>query len=147
MKENFIKLTLGTIAAGLTAYFEKMLVPLAVLFGVMLMDYVSGMMKAYVKGELSSRVGIIGIIKKLSYLLITAAAMAFDWLICYTAGVCDLGLNCEPYFFCTLVAVWLIINEIISILENLISLGVPVPKFMEKAVLAAKNKIDSKEDK
>ena len=142
MKINIVKITLGTLAATVTAYFEKMLIPIAVLFAVMLIDYISGILSAYIKSELSSRIGIIGIIKKISYLFIVASAIVFDFIIYYTCLNLNLGINYEPYFFCTLVTVWLIINELISILENLIKIGVPVPKFMEKAILAAKNKLE-----
>ncbi|MBE6730488.1 MAG: phage holin family protein [Ruminococcaceae bacterium] len=142
MKINIVKITLGTLAASVTAYFEKMLIPIAVLFAVMLLDYISGILSAYVKKELSSRIGIIGIIKKLCYLFIVASAIIFDFIIYYACLSLNLGIHYEPYFFCTLVSVWLIINELISILENLIKIGVPIPKFMEKAILAAKNKIE-----
>ena len=147
MKINIVKITAGTLIATITAYFEKMLVPIILLFTVMLIDYISGILSAYIKSELSSRIGIVGIIKKLCYLFIVAAAISFDFIIYYTSLSLNLGINYEPYFFCTLVTVWLIINELISILENLIKIGVPVPKFMEKAILAAKNKIEKTTNK
>ena len=38
--------------------------------------------------------------------------------------------------------VWLIINELISILENLGEIGVPLPEFLVNAVKSLKNKVD-----
>jgi phage-related holin len=35
-------------------------------------------------------------------------------------------------FFGTLVTVWLILNEVVSILENLSEVGVPLPSFLKK---------------
>ena len=37
-------------------------------------------------------------------------------------------------FFAVLVAVWLIINELISVLENLSRIGVPIPNFLKKII-------------
>ena len=54
------------------------------------------------------------------------AAMAIDWLI--YCGLNQIGINMSySVFFAVLVAVWLIVNEIISILENLSRIGVPIP--------------------
>ena len=40
----------------------------------------------------------------------------------------------SSYCFGLIVAVWLIINELISILENLSELGTPIPPFLVKIV-------------
>ena len=49
-----------------------------------------------------------------------------------------------------LVTMWLIINESISILENLVKIGVPLPAFLEKTVKRLKvtmeETVDSEED-
>lgn len=152
MKINGYKLTFISLTAGLTAYFEKMFIPLMVLLIVMIMDYISGILHAYIKGELSSRIGITGILKKACYLMISASGMVFDWLLLYATENLNLGFNYESYFFCTMVTIWLIVNEMISILENLIKLDLPVPEFLKNAILSTKEKIegnkdDSKEEK
>ena len=43
------------------------------------------------------------------------------------------------------VAVWLIINEMISILENLSKLDVPIPVFLTKLIERLKISVDKKE--
>ena len=48
-------------------------------------------------------------------------------------------------WFGLLVAVWLIINEMISILENLSKLGVPIPDFLTKVIQRLKNSAERKE--
>ena len=47
--------------------------PVLVLVVVMLLDYATGMTKAWNAGELSSRVGLRGILKKVGYPLYTIA--------------------------------------------------------------------------
>ena len=143
MKLNIFKASIATLYTAVSAALGKMFIPLFVLFAVMLLDYISGMLKAYMKAELNSKVGIFGIIKKLCYLLIVAAAMAFDWLIVYSAETVGFNFGFGGCFFTVLVTVWLIINEILSILENLIELKVPVPEFLRKAILSAKHKIET----
>ena len=55
--------------------------------------------------------------------------MGVDWLI--YSGLSQAGISTEQsVFFGVLVTVWLIINELISILENLKNLGVPLPGFL-----------------
>ena len=44
------------------------------------------------------------------------------------------------------VAVWLILNEIISILENLKDIGVPMPDFLVKMTKNLKSQIEAKAD-
>ena len=45
-----------------------------------------------------------------------------------------------------MVAIWLIINELISILENLSKMGVPMPNFLMKVVKKLKIIVESKAD-
>lgn len=139
------KIELGKALAGLTltalsAYFGTLLLPVLILLTAMVADYVSGMVKAWVTSALSSRVGIRGIVKKLCYLLAVVAGMGVDYVLALVGeGGADLPLACP---MTCMVAVWLILNELISILENLRDIGVPLPVFLVKAVDRLKNKSD-----
>ena len=130
--EILSKLGLSLAAAGVSAYFQAIALPVMMLVAVMLGDYVSGMTKAWMKSEISSRVGLMGIIKKLCYLMLVAVAVVVDWVIFGTMRA--IGLEFDLSIFGLTVTVWLIINEIISILENLSGIGVPLPEFFRKAV-------------
>ena len=126
-----LKLSFSAAAAALFAYLEKLMVPAAILIFIMAADYLTGMVKAWINSEFSSRVGLKGIVRKLCYLMLTAAAMCADYIISLGLGSEGIslpaGLNAA-----VIVCVWLIINEIISILENLSAIGVPVPGFLRK---------------
>ncbi len=130
--EILSKLGLSLTAAGVSAYFQAIALPVIMLVTVMLGDYVSGMTKAWMKSEISSKVGLMGIIKKLCYLMLVAVAVVVDWVIFGTMRA--IGLEFDLSIFGLTVTVWLIINEIISILENLSGIGVPLPEFFRKAV-------------
>ena len=85
--------------------------------------------------------GIKGIVKKVSYLALVAVAMIVDWLIFQGLQQINVDLN-YSVFFAILVTVWLIINELISVLENLSRMGVPIPNFLEKLISKLKASVD-----
>ncbi len=129
MKDFAIKGAVTAIFVGAAAYFHLLLGPIIVLAAVMLADYISGIGAAWVTGTLSSRTGVIGIVKKIGYLFAVGVAIVVDYVI-HTAGAgtgMDLG---SIHIFGLLVTVWLILNECISILENLDEIGVPLPGFL-----------------
>lgn len=128
-----IKALAAVIIGGLSAYLQVVFVPLVVLLAVMIVDYMSGMLKAWGRDELSSKVGLRGIAKKISYLLLVCVAGVVDWLV--WSGLRQVGITLDFGFcFGLIVIVWLIINELISILENLEALDVPMPKFLKNII-------------
>ena len=146
MKENIFTGLLSAVIGGLTAYFSVMAVPLAVLLLVMCLDYISGMTKAWITSELSSKIGIIGIVKKLCYMLVVVSAACVDWLV--ISGLRLIGIEYEhSYYFGVVVTIWLIINELISILENLSAIGVPMPGLLQKVVNKLKNTVEKEDEK
>jgi toxin secretion/phage lysis holin len=143
MKETAIKTIITAALAALAAYFRLLLVPLTVLIIMMIFDYVSGMASAWVTKELSSRIGAMGIVKKVCYLLVVAVGMVVDYII--QAVSTPLGLELAGYsIFGLLVIVWLTLNELISILENMKEIGVPLPGFLLKIVDKLKSQTETK---
>ena len=133
MKEKTWQAVIAVALGGLSAYMRLMFVPLVVLLGVMVVDYMSGMLKAWGNDELSSKVGLRGIVKKLCYLMLVCVAGVVDWLI--YSGLRQVGIMLNFGFcFGLIVTIWLIINELISILENLEALHVPMPGFLSKII-------------
>lgn len=134
MKENLAKAALTLALAGAAAWFRELAGPLCALALVMLSDYITGVMEAYRSGTLDSRTGVLGILKKVAYLFAVGVAAAVDYVLRTSAS--RLGLTPgQAHMFTLLVTVWLILNECLSILENIARLGVPVPGFL-KAVTA-----------
>lgn len=129
METTGFKLFLAGMLAGVAAYFQQLVAPMAVLLAVMVLDYISGISAAWITRQLSSRIGIMGIVKKVSYLLIVAVGMALDYLIAMLGERFGADLH-GAYFVGLLVIIWLIINECISILENCDEMGLPVPAFV-----------------
>lgn len=132
--------------AGIAAYFGVLLFPVLMLCAVMLLDYISGMVNAYMTGTLSSRTGIKGIVKKLCYLMAVVCGMAVDYVISTALVSAGITFPEGTYIFGVLVTVWLIINETISILENLGKIGVPLPAFLKNISKRLKQSVEEKGD-
>lgn len=146
MNERSWKVLIAAALGGLSAYLQIMFVPLVILIAVMIVDYMSGMLKAWALEELSSKVGLRGIAKKLSCLMLVCVAGVVDWLV--WSGLRRVGITLDFGFcFGLMVTIWLIINELISILENIAALEVPMPKFLTIVVKHLKNVVEVKGDK
>lgn len=149
-KARSVQAVLSAACAALMYYLGIIAVPVIMLCAVMVIDYSTGMIYAWKNAELSSKKGVFGIIKKVCYLALIGVGMGVDWLI--YSGMGQVGFELEnTIFFGVLVTVWLIINELISILENLKNIGVPLPEFLMKIVkrlkASAENKIESEDGK
>jgi toxin secretion/phage lysis holin len=140
MKDLIHILFAGAVGA-LAAYFNVLAVPLVVLVAVMLIDWITGLAGASATGKLSSRVGVKGIVKKVAYLALVAVGMVVDYLI--SSALVHVGVDISVnYCFGMMISVWLIINELLSILENLGRLGIPLPDFLVRAVERLRDGVD-----
>ena len=142
MKE-FIQAIFAGVLGALAAYFNVLLIPLAVLVAVMFLDWLTGMASASKRGKLNSGIGAMGILKKAGYIALVAVGMVVDYLI--TSALVQIGVNIQiNYCFGMIITIWLIINELISILENLGELNIPLPKFLVDMIKSLKSKVEDK---
>ncbi|MGN0461537.1 MAG: holin family protein [Ruminococcus sp.] len=133
MKENIIQALFSAALGAVMAYLNILLVPFIVLLVVMITDYLTGMTEAYVNRSLNSRIGVVGILKKIGYIVAVAVGVVADYLI--TSALVKIGVEIHTSGYIGLVVtIWFIINELISILENLTEIGTPLPVFLVKIV-------------
>lgn len=102
------------------------------LIAFMTLDYISGVIVACVRRELSSEVGFKGIAKKVLILLLVAVGHLLD------AHVLGGGAVCR-----SAVIGFYIANEGISILENCGAIGIPLPKKLLDVLKQLKDKEDN----
>ena len=141
MTDKELQVFVSAAFAGILYYLGIVAVPIVMLIFAMIIDYITGMSAAWYNSELSSKKGIKGIVKKVSYLALVVVAMIIDWLI--SQGLQQINLDLHySVFFAVLVTVWLIINELISVLENLSRIGVPIPNFMKKLIDRLKTTVE-----
>ncbi|GEQ22296.1 hypothetical protein CBU02nite_28020 [Clostridium butyricum] len=144
-KTTYLKTLVASIGAFLSLKLGILLPVLGLLSLVMITDYVTGILDAKSRGEINSRTGMWGIVKKLLYGVEVAIAMVVDWTIINVAGQLNIDIHMGT-FFGLLVSIWLIFNEIISILENLTRLGTPMPSFLIKFVSTFKVVVENNGD-
>ena len=129
-----LKLILTTISTALAYVFGGMDKMLAILIIFMIIDFVSGFIKAWALKEFDSSKFYIGGVKKLGILMIVAIATQLDTLI-HVDSVAPRTVAISYY----------IANEGFSILENWGQLGLPLPKVLKNAL--AKLKEEDNESK
>ena len=87
------------------------------LIALMILDYITGLIVAYINKEISSAVGFKGIAKKVFILALVSVAHILDTQVIRDGAV-----------FRSAVTGFYIANEGISITENAVRIGVPVPQ-------------------
>ncbi|MCW0263044.1 phage holin family protein [Fusobacterium vincentii] len=92
-----------------------------VLFGLMFLDYLTGLIVGYKMQNLNSQRAFKGLRKKLLILVILCGASLMHKL------VPDLA-------FRTLVGMFYCATELLSIIENVAKVGVPIPNKLKKAL-------------
>lgn len=143
MKNETLKTVLAYGLAVLGSVTKRLALPFCVLCVLMAADYLTGVLKSKQQRTVCSRTGLKGILKKLGYAAAVIAAAGVDYTVyCISYNI---GENAafKPVFMLMLLF-WLIINECISILENLSAIGVPLPDFLLKLAKGLKNNVEKK---
>ena len=139
-----VKATMIAVLAALMSWLGILAVPVFLLVGCNVIDYITGLWAAGYRTEtVNSYKGIRGIIKKVCMWLLVVIGACVDILINYTIENAGMDLSL-PFIVATVVAVWLVVNEIISILENMIDIGVHLPPFLLPVVKYIKKQVEDK---
>ena len=102
---------------------------------LMAVDIATGFINAWAKHDIKSSIMRQGLARKFGELVIIGIAQLF----LYAVGL--------PRGIASAVSIYIGIMEMISICENLDKLGVPIPKFVKKALRSAEEKITHEEKK
>ena len=124
---NIFKACVAVVGTFLTWIFGDWDIAVMALIAFMALDYLSGVLKAYINKEMSSEVGLKGLTRKFLILLVLIAAVLLDRLI-----------NTGDWVFRTIVCYFYVANEGISLLENAAALGLPVPDAIKNALAQLK---------
>lgn len=142
-----IKLAISGILAAATARLGILALPVYLLVFLNMADYSTGIAAAYYKGEkISSKTGFRGIAKKICMWLLIAVGVVVDKMLIYTAQVSHINISFSFMIGC-FVAIWLICNEVISIIENINAIGVKTPDLLSKIISKLKEAVKDSTDK
>ena len=127
------------VPAGIAGFlFGGWSVLLTILSVLVIIDYASGLAAAGVNGEMKSKVGYIGITRKVFiFVIIVTVAHMIDLLLIKN-GI-EMG-----FLVMTVAIVFYCIDELISITENAGKMGVYVPEAITKAIELLKQQNKSK---
>jgi len=130
--KNFISLVIGALFTGIMYLLGGLDMALQILLMMMALDYVTGILKAIFNKKLNSEIGAKGIVKKVGYLVIIAVATMLDRIIGDTGAI----RNVVIFFY--------IANEGISLIENWVLMGLPMPQIVADTLEQIKKKGENK---
>ena len=114
--DDYIDLGFGVFGGVLSWFIGGLDGALKILVAMMIADYITGVMKGYIHGGLSSSEGFHGIAKKVCMFLFVGVANIIDNEL---LGRSEVLRDAVIFFY--------IANEGLSITENAIDIGLPVP--------------------
>lgn len=114
-KPEYIRIAGACIASVATFLWGKPDIWLYSLVAVVALDYITGFIAATIRKELSSRVGLRGILKKMLFFIIVAVAQIVDNATGAGGVVRGMAIG------------YLVANESLSIVENCAHCGIQFP--------------------
>jgi toxin secretion/phage lysis holin len=141
---NKIKTAFTAFFSALAGWLGILAIPVLILVLCNIIDYATGVAASPYRGQkVDSYKGVRGIKKKVSMWLLIFIGAMMDWLIVYAGQTIGITTPVNFLIAC-IVAIWLIANEIISILENLVDIGAPIPPFLLPLVKNLKKQVEDK---
>lgn len=116
LMKNIISFITGTLATALVYFLGGWDIALQLLITVVVLDYMTGLLKAIYNKKVNSTISFKGIVKKIGYFILVALAVLLDNITGGTGAIRTLVI----YFF--------VANEGISIVENWGAMGLPLPQ-------------------
>lgn len=133
-----------TLWGALMSALGILAIPVLLLVTTNVIDYFTGILASkYRDQEISSYKGIKGIAKKVCMWLLVVVGVVVDQLLAYASATVGINLPFTFLIACV-VAIWLVCNELISILENISDIGVSLPPFMQPLLKNIKSQIEDK---
>ena len=108
-------------------------------------DYITGIIKARMSHTENSNKGMKGIVKKVGYWVVVGIGFFISVAFVEMGGIIGLDLSFTQLFGWFTLATF-IINEIRSIFENLVQLGIYVPEFLIKGLEAAQKAVEGEQN-
>lgn len=127
---------LATFTSYMLNTFNELIVVLLV---VMILDYSSGIFRGIMTKSLNSTIGLNGIMKKMSMLIIVGLSACIEFVLM------TLGMDTNRILVVAVIS-FFIVNEGISVMENSAQLGVPMPQVLYNA-LSKLREVGGKEQK
>ena len=142
MNINHIKIAFAALLGFLSSLLGVLALPVFLVVSCNIIDYITGLMASpYRSQDINSYKSIRGIGKKVGMWLLIVVGAIIDQTLLYTSDMVGIRM---PFTFLVacIVALWIICNEVISILENVKDMGVNIPGFLEPLVRHIKSQVE-----
>ena len=148
MQEFFDKANLlwGVVIAVLTWIFGEYWFVFLLFLALNVIDCIYGYAKSRATNTLSSEKGARGVLKKVSYWVIIAIAFAVSGFLISLGAQLGVDLGFLQLLGWFVLAVY-IINELTSIVENMVALGIDVPEIFIKGLNAVRTVVNDAGDR
>lgn len=145
MKEiDYFKTVITAVGALVSSALGVLAIPILLMVMCNVMDYVTGLMASpYRKEDINSYKSIKGIFKKVGMWILVVVGAVIDQLLVFTSPAVKMG-ETFSYLVASIVALWIVCSEIISILENLQDIGVAIPVFLHPLVKHIRSQVEEK---
>jgi len=124
------KIIVAAISSIIVFLFNDIDLRFKYLITVIILDIITGLFKAFIKKEINSSISFKGILKKFSYFIILTISVIIGNIL----GINNVLRNIVIYS--------LILNEIISILENFTAIGIKIPKALMTSLTVFSSQIE-----
>lgn len=139
-----IKYIFISIFGAIASLLGTLTVPVLLMVACNVIDYVTGLAAAPKRGKrINSAIGLSGIVKKICMWLLVVVGVIIDQLLLYTGETIGITLPFNFLIACV-VCIWIVCNELLSILENISDIGVPMPAFLKKIVMYIKRQAEQR---
>lgn len=140
---SYIKAFVTAVTSMLASMLGILWVPVYLMVMCNVIDYATGLAASGHRndGGISSYKSIRGVIKKVTMWLLVGVGGIIDQLLIYASDAIGYQLP-FTYLVACVVAIWIICNELISILENMIDIGINIPPFLMPIVDKLKTTIE-----
>lgn len=131
---TYLKVGVTATMAFITSMLGVLTIPIMLMVTCNLVDYITGLMASSYRDEsISSYKSMKGVFKKVCMWLLVVVGAIVDHLLEYASDTIGFVF---PFTFlvASVVAIWIICNELISIIENITDMGVNVPAFLKPLV-------------
>lgn len=147
MRVETLKKICVSVGSVLSSLLGVLYIPVVLMVCCNVIDYVTGLMAAKYRGDntISSYKSFKGIAKKVSMWLLVIVGAVVDELIKYAGHTVHIDIPFTFLIACV-VAVWIICNELISILENIKDIGVNIPSFLLPIIKNIKSQTEAAVD-
>lgn len=117
--KDIIRISISSIATFFIYLLGGWDIAIQTLLLFIVIDYISGLLKAGKQRKLNSKTGFEGFLKKIGMLLLVVVSVGIDWIM----GQTGLVRNVIIYY--------LVANEGLSIIENLSALDIGIPNIIK----------------